>query len=525
MIGELGASLIGPYTVTLVAYPVLNMTVGVASGSNFIHVYKEGTAGCGENYVLMIGELSSGLVLPYLITVGAVPVLNIAERVASGSYSVYVNNVAAKLGNNYVLNVGNLSASRISPYALTLVADPVLNVTDVVASGSNSLNVSEEGAAGCGANNVLMVGELSSSLVLPNLLALCTVPVLDVTERVTAGSYSVDVNNLTAKLGNNYVLVVGELGASLIGPYALTLVADPVLNVTGVVASGSYSVDVSEEGAAGCGENNVLMVGELSSGLVLPYLLALCAVPILDVTDRVTAGSYSVDVNNIAAKLGDNYVLTVGKLSSGLIGPNLLTLVAGPVLIVTGIVASGSYSVHVNNVTAKLGENYVFNVGKLCASLVGPNLLTLIADPVLNVTDVVARGSNCLDVSEEGATCCGNYNVLNVGNLSASLISPNALTVVAYPVLNGTGVVTAGSNCFHMYEVGVSRGDQNGESVEVCSGELLVIPAGSAVLTCPVLNVTGHVAGSLNSVKVKDGMLSLRSCVITTVHTVLIALV
>ena len=63
---------------------------------------------------------------------------------ATGNNCINVNKVTlAGSGKDYALSIGKLSESLIRPYALTIIANPVLNVTIHMATGSNCINVSK----------------------------------------------------------------------------------------------------------------------------------------------------------------------------------------------------------------------------------------------------------------------------------------------------------------------------------------------------------------------------------------------
>ena len=221
-----------------------------------------------------------------------------------------------------------------------------------------------------GDDYVLGVCKLGKSLVLPELIAAIAVPILDVTVLMAVCLGSLEVLNIAILgSGNNYVLDVGELGESLVGPNLLAVVAYPVLNVTVVVTACSNSIEVNKLGVLN-GKLYALLVGNSGESLVGPCSSANGAVPILDVTLGVAGGSNSLNVLDGVISIG------VGEL------------VAVFAVCVTGIgvlVSNGS------------GNNAVF-IGALSKSLVGPHFVALGAVPVLNVTCFATGGSLCLYV-------------------------------------------------------------------------------------------------------------------------------
>ena len=403
-VGELSESCISEYCKTVAAVPVLYVTVLVAGRSNSLNVSD--LCGVRNGKVLNIGEVTACSISEYCATVCAVPVLLRAVLVAG---SLNCGNVC-KLGNcrsGNTLEVGELGKSRVGEYCKTVRAVPVLNVTGLVANSLYSLYVNDLSLIA--GDNALEVGELGKSSILPYLLALVTVPVLDVTVLVTVSCNSIYVVNLAAGSRKNNALDVGELSESRVGPNLLTVLAEPVLNVTGVVASGSNCVEVNNISVAGSGKNNVLYVGELSKSLILPYSLAVVADPVLDVTLVVAAGLNSLNVYYGTSELGNYDAHKVGKLSAVSIGPSGATVGAVPVLYVTGCSAGSILSsnvldgvssitvgeltaVHTVSVTAehvlvlKLRKNSVLLIDLVLESGVGPYGAAALTRPILDVT-------------------------------------------------------------------------------------------------------------------------------------------
>ena len=418
-VGKLSKSSVGEYSVALGAEPVLVVTGLVASGSYCLNVLN--VSGVNKGEILSVGEVTACCVSKYSVTLSAVPVLGRTVLVA---LCLNCGNVGklVKSGDDYVLSVGKLSKSSVGEYSVTLGAEPVLNVTGLVASGSYCLNVLDS----CGAadDNVLVVGKLSKSLILPYLLTGLTVPVLNVTVLVTVSLGSLNVNNLAAKCGKDYVLDVGKLSESLILPYLLTGVADPVLDATGVMATGSNSVHMYEKSVAGSGKDYVLAVGKLGASCILPYSVAIVTYPVLDVTDVVASGSNSLKVSEVALKLGENYALEVGNLGESCICPCVTAIGAVPVLNVTGLSAGSILRIYVSD-----GMLSLF-IGKLAA---------VYADLITSVGILVFK-------------LC-NYSACLVDLLSISRIRPYGTASCAVPVLDVTVVSTGSILCLNVLNV------------------------------------------------------------------------
>ena len=220
-------------------------------------------AGSGQDHALGVGDLGQSLVSPELLTLGAVPVLDVAIVVASRSNSLEVSDSAAGSGQDHALGIGDLSAGLVSPEAIALSAVPVLNVTVVVASGLNSLEVNQL-SAGSGQDHALGVGDLSAGLVSPEAFAIGAMPVLNVTVGVAAGLNSVKMYNiLSTGGGNNNHLDIGEHGAGLVQPAAAADGALPVLLVAHIVAASLNGIVVGQ----GVSGDIALSLATLGAGL------------------------------------------------------------------------------------------------------------------------------------------------------------------------------------------------------------------------------------------------------------------
>ena len=484
------------YRIALGAVVVCCTTVLVASSFNCLNV--DDICCCRYDYVLEVSELCESLILPCCLAIRAVPVLDVTVLAASRLNCLVVLEVlGTESGNYYVLDVCKLCKSLVSPYLLTLVADPVLDVTVPVATCFDCIDMHEEVASCSGKNYVLDVCKLCKSFVSPYLLTVVAYPVLDVTCVVATGLYCLEVNEVVRTCsGYDYVLGVGDLSKCFILPVGLAVCAVPEFDVTIVVATSLNCLKVNNI-MLSCREDYVFDVCELSESLVLPYLLAGFAVPVLNVTFSVACRSYCLNVNYFAADCRNYYVLDVCELCKSLVSPYLLAVVAYPVLDVTIVVASGLYCVKVNYFTANSGKNYVLDVCKLCKSFILPYLLTVVAYPVLDVTIVVASGLYCIKVYKVLGTCSGDYNVKSVCELSKSCISKYCITLRAVPVLSVTCVVATCLNCLNVDDL------SSCESYEILSvsndSAFCICIYGIATIAVPVLLHTVLVACSLNS--------------------------
>ena len=373
----------------------------------------------GSDNALEVGELGESCVGEYCKALLTVPVLNVTVLVAVSLGSLNVLDIS-KIVGGYALEIRDGSKSRIGEYGLALCAVPVLNVTGLMACSSLSLYVLD--LSGAGSNYVLGVGELSESLILPELITVGAVPVLNVTVLVAVSLGSLNVLEVIgAGSGNNNVLDVGELGKSLVLPYTLTVIADPVLYVTGVVTSGSNSIEVNEIGVSN-GYLDTHLVGNLGESLVGPCVSAVGAVPVLDVTALIAGRSLSLYVLNavsgiLVGELIAKHAVSIAGVcilmdagccngntlegalgGEGLVGPYLVTCRAGPVLNVSCLGAGSCLSINVSCGVSGSGDYNIYGAGLSGKSLVGPYLVTFGTGPELDVSGSTTGCSSCLYV-------------------------------------------------------------------------------------------------------------------------------
>ena len=460
-VGKLSKSSIGKYCIAICTVPELNVTGLVAGSLNCSNV--DDLCGVVGDYVLSVRKLSESSIGEYSVTVCTVPVLNVTGLVASCLNCCNVDDLCG-VGNSKVLSVGENSTCCISKYCIAVLAEPVLSNAVLVAACLNCGNIGK--ILKCGNGYVLDVGKLGKSIVSPNLLTVCTVPVLNVTGLMAGRISSLNVDYLAANCGKNNAESVGKLSKSSIGEYSVTVCAVPVLNVTGIVAAGSYSVDVND--LSGVKNGKVLSVGENSTCCISKYCIAVLAEPVLSNAVLVAACLNCGNIGKIL-KCGNGYVLDVGKLGKSIVSPNLLTVCTVPVLNVTGLMAGRISSLNVDYLAANCGKNNAESVGKLSKSSIGEYSITVCAVPVLNVTGVVAAGSYSVDVNDLSSVV--DSNTLEVGDLSKSSISKYCVTVCTVPVLNVTGLVTGSLNCVNVNDLG-SEGDYKilsvGENSSCC---------------------------------------------------------
>ena len=475
-VGQLSQSLILPILLAIGAVPVLDVTGLRAGGSHSLNVLQVLAADIRQNHILGVGQLSQSLILPELVALGAVPVLDLAIVVAAGLDSLEVDDVAALGGNNDILGVGDLGQSLVSPEALASGAEPVFNVTVVVASRLHSIEV-DDGVIDDTQLNAQGVGDLGQSLVSPILLAVGAEPVLDVTLRLAGGSHSLDVLQvLAADIRQNHILGVGQLSQSLILPELVALGAVPVLDLAIVVAAGLDGLEVDHVAALG-GNDNVLGVGDLSQSLILPEALAGGAEPVLNVTNVVATGLHSVEVDDGVVEDTQLNAQGVGDLGQSLVSPILLAVGAEPVLDVTLRLAGGSHSLDVLQVlAADIRQNHILGVGQLSQSLILPILLAIGAEPVLDLAVVVATGLDGLEVHHIAALSRQDH-VLGVGDLGQSLISPEALAIGAEPVLDVTNVVATGLHSVEVNQTGVDVTDLTAQITIGIAGTVVLVSA------------------------------------------------
>ena len=240
-----------------------------------------------QDHVLGVGQLSQSLILPVDLADGAEPVLDVTQIVATGSNRLHMNDVVLGNADHYVLGVGQLSQGLILPILLTIGAIPVLDVTLLVAGGILSLHVLQILAAGGGQDHVLGVGQLSQGLILPVLLALGAEPVSDLAVVVASGLDGLESDHFAALSGDDDVLGVGQLSQSLVSPEALALGAEPVLDVTVVVATGLHRVKVDDA----LGVDGTDLAAQVTIGIAGSVILVLATNGRITLNSDSTVGS------------------------------------------------------------------------------------------------------------------------------------------------------------------------------------------------------------------------------------------
>ena len=270
--------------------------------------------------------------------------------------------------------------------------------------------------------------------------------------------------------------MVSNLEKSLVSPNHVTVATVPVLNVTLALTAGCNSVNVNNV-IVSYRKLNVLVVGKLSKSLVLPYLLTGLAVPVLNVTLVLTAGSNSVNVNNLAAKSGNDNVLAVGNLEKILVSPNGLAVVAHPILGVAKVVTAGFNSFKVNKVLvhASLSLNYVDN-NVTCREVLGKDgeceYLTLLENSLDGVACEVNVCAVCTFNSNNAVSAYGDNENSRLGSgklyVSAVIGVGNGYGVFSYNCVNsGSNVRSDGNNCLDssvVFAVNLNGGSHSGRN-------------------------------------------------------------
>ena len=163
----------------------------------------------------------------------------------------------------------------------------------------------------------------------------------------------------------------------------------------------------------------------------------------------------------------------------------------------------------------------VLNVGKLSKSLVSPNLLTIVAYPVLYVTVLGAGRSLCRYI-----LCrilkCRNGKVLVVGYDGACCIKVVYVAVSAVPVLKTTGVVTTCLNTLAVNSVSCAGSADSNRHLVCLNSAVSIKPSITAIRTVPVLNITKRSTCRSLSLYVYDGMSCIGIGLLEALHTYLI---
>ena len=183
---------------------------------------------------------------------------------------------------------------------------------------------------------------------------------------------------------------------------------------------------------------------------------------------------------------------------------------------------TGLNSLAVNSVScAGSAKLNILDIGKLSKSLVSPNLLTLVAYPVLYVTVLGAGRSLCRYILC-GSLKSGNGKALVVGYNGACCIKIEYVAVSTVPVLKTTGVVTTGLNSLVVNSVSCAGSANSNRHLVCLNGAFSIKPSITAIGAVPVLNITDLGTGRSLSLYVYDGMSCIGIGLLEALHTYLI---
>ena len=452
-VGVESAICIKPCLTASLTVPVSDVTVLVAGGCKSINS-GNGAVSHRKNYCLEVGVKSAICIKPCLTASLTVPVSYVTVLVAGSVLSLNSYDLAVSHGKNYCLEVGVKSAICIKPCLTANLAVPVSDVTVLVAGRCKSINSYD---LVCGLNVSPADGALAAKariyVVLKVVIAGVAV-IVRVSVNVILGSgieLTAAVGALAILTGSPCAVLVTEALNRI-----ATVGAEAILASRSVVVSTAVTLDLGVTLGA-------------KTALASKYVVVALTVGIL------TANGAGND-STVSSALG-TYVLAGREEESGvqLVGSLSIAEVSAasgalPILVVTVLKAvSRNYSCNVvQGVSCRLDSAARANAVSLAReafvgvagcrndnahavsneskSLVKPSAAAVGAGPVCNVS-VLGTGCclslnsydsvSCIGIGElatyhtvsvagehVGVTKCRNNNVLLVGKLSKSLITP-----------------------------------------------------------------------------------------------------
>ena len=403
----------------------------MTAGLNSLAVNSGGCTGRSNLNVLNVSKLSKSRVSPNLLAIVAYPVLYVTVLGAGRSLCRYVLCRILKRRNGKASVVGDNGACCVKIVYVAVSTVPVLSPAGVVTTCLNALVVNSVSCAGSADSNRHLVCLNGAFSIKPSITAIGAIPVLSITELGTGRSLSLYVYD----------------GVSCIGIGLLE--ALHTYFITGIEVGVNVSIFLKHR------KNYCKKVGVASASLVKPCLTTLCTVPVLKVTVCGSSGSLSLNVSCLSVCHSDLNILNVGKLSKSLISPNLLTLVAYPILYVTVLIAGSCLSRYILCGRLKSGNCKALVVGDNSACCVKIVYVTVSTVPVLSPAGVVTTGLNALavnSVSCAGSTESNRHLVCLNGAFS---IKPSITAIGAIPVLSITELGTGRSLSLYVYD-GVS---------------------------------------------------------------------
>ena len=177
---------------------------------------------------------------------------------ATGLDGLEVHHIAALSRQDHVLGVGDLGQSLISPEALAIGAEPVLDVTNVVATGLHSVEVNQTGVDVTDLTAQITIG-IAGTVVLVSA---------DHNGDRTVGAVKVDDRHLDTGTVEVALAVEGQsqgIGAG--DGIVLNLEGQGSEQFTGVVAFCDSVAEIDGEGILGLGTEGIAGVAEVANGL------------------------------------------------------------------------------------------------------------------------------------------------------------------------------------------------------------------------------------------------------------------
>jgi hypothetical protein len=510
-------SLVKPCVAAGLAVPVLKVTcfcAGCFLSSNVLDVVA-----CGRNDYrhFVEGHAGSVFVIPATVTMLAVPVLDVTVLVAVSFLSLSMLDAVSSLG------IGKLA----TVYAV-LIANEEILVISLSRAGQTAI-LADTVLAGSGIAYALAInvnahhiGELGESFIGPYCVAVLAVPVFNVTEFYAGnGSLSILVLDGVSSVGIGLlaavhtVCVARELicmicfGSGLSTALRAVLSTFVLVFVRGIKLFHAHPAKTAYAGIVNC----VLAgSGELLSAAI--YALAVNGTGSVRVVFAVVNLFKLFAAVNALTRLAERsegiiiFVVAVGvtfaiyfstafNAGSILTSGNVTTVADAFAVGILAAKSTGNYCT-----VGSISGTYVFStivhksrVGLVVTahSVVLKVTAAVSADPVLVITGLQA--------------VCGNLCLNLVTKIVGSIAE-----LTAYVTIEITVIVVC-----------MSSGNDYHHSVKGHAGSVFVVPASAAVLTSPVLNVTVLGAGSSNSLNVIHAVSSLGIGKLAALHAVSVA--
>ena len=194
--------------------------------------------------------------------------------------------------DNYVLVICNLCKCFVCPYLVTFCTVPVFNISFIVTSWCYCFHMYNIAFACCWNDYIFVICKLCKCFVCPYFVTFFTIPVFDISIKVTTWFYFFNMYYIITKCWDNYIFMICELCKCFICPYYFTFCTIPMFDISVIVAASFYCFHMYNIAFTCCRNDYALMVRNLCTSFICPYCITFCTVPMFYITIKVASWCY-----------------------------------------------------------------------------------------------------------------------------------------------------------------------------------------------------------------------------------------